>query len=99
MKLKPGDLFETSLEGGCFAVSPSRDGDRVTWYVPFRWRGFEIKRVLIDTVEEFRFIDTLDREFFLRPMTLEAYRERIQPVVGGADVDTLDELIERYQRI
>ncbi len=83
------------------AIRPERladvggDGETVTWDDGDHSRAFELKRVLDDVPDRFRFEDDRGRRFTLTPLTAEVYAQRVRAAVGGPDIST-DEAVRDF---
>jgi hypothetical protein len=79
---------------------PQWDGPNlVEWHEGGRVRLFEVKDVLEDDENRFRFVDSRGETFELFPMTLERYEKHVRrKTVGQPKFETLRELIEAMRR-
>ena len=83
------------------AIRPERladvggDGETVTWDDGDHSRAFELKRVLDDEPDRFRFEDDRGRRFTLTPLTAGRYADRVRDEVGGPELPT-DEAVRDF---
>lgn len=70
-------ICETSEFGGRIAVDPvfEDDPDRVAFFCLSHHRVSEVRKILVDTEDRLDWEDVQGRHWFLRPLTVEAYRK------------------------
>lgn len=95
----PTGLIAIGANRAPITVGKKTVGESVEWHDGDHMREFQIKRVKKDDFAEFRFVDTVGREFVLRPMNLDAYRKHVKGKLSGAQsFKTEDELKQFFTK-